>query len=672
MPRLRFAKVVVVLMCCLLLYVGWIVSSPGPDASVRLHQPVAVPAETRSAREEKVALQDRNFRASPQAHGRGGPGPHRSPHRAVTVAPTAKPFMADRLSPYRSEVSNNKLEDARLVRDHITQAVLSNSLEGEWDPHGRRHDPQMTVTSLAPFDNGQSPAEVDWDPESIANTTSLEKLGRSFDLQGYLRPQHMDKGDGDPMLNFNFNQVASDNTPPNRALKDLGNPRCLHSPLQSNTRLSSSIIICFHNEARSALLRTIVSVLNRTPDRLVQEIILVDDASKDAMDGQLLTSIPKVKLIRLPKRQGLVKARLEGVAMARGPVLTFLDSHCEVTKRWLEPLLSRVESHPKHIVSPVIDIISKDTMEYIPTSLNVKGGFGPNLNFRWDQMGSREATAIRANMEPFQTPAIAGGLFSVNKEWFLSQGLYDSEMEIWGGENIELSLRTWMCGGKLEIVPCSHVGHIFRTSMPYSFGEGNSYQTTVGRNLRRTAEVWLDEYKHMFYDVNPAALQIDFGDVSERLALKKGLNCKPFQWYLDNVYPELKFPDLKDTTYSFIRQGSLCLDSLGDDVQPYPELRPCNQNRPYQRWAFTLAHTIKQGLMCLTHGNHGIMQAPVLQLCSGNDSQQFQMVPPGLIQYSTSSHCLQSQGGMPVLAQCSSGVAEQLWTLQKFGQTNTA
>ena len=189
--------------------------------------------------------------------GRGGPGPHRygwegrsrttqvwmvskctcltvslffcnrrPPHHwAVTVAPTAKPFMADRLSPYRPEVSNNKLEDARLVRDHITQAVLSNSLEGEWDPHGRRHDPQMTVTSLAPFDNGQSPAEVDWDPESIANTTSLEKLGRSFDLQGYLRPQHMDKGDGDPMLNFNFNQVASDNTPPNRALKDLGNPR---------------------------------------------------------------------------------------------------------------------------------------------------------------------------------------------------------------------------------------------------------------------------------------------------------------------------------------------------------------------------------------------------------------------------------------------------------------
>ena len=43
--------------------------------------------------------------------------------------------------------------------------------------------------------------------------------------------------------------------------------------------MSASVIIPFYNEWPSLLLRTIYSVINRSPRKWLQEIILVDDGS---------------------------------------------------------------------------------------------------------------------------------------------------------------------------------------------------------------------------------------------------------------------------------------------------------------------------------------------------------------------------------------------------------
>ena len=100
-----------------------------------------------------------------------------------------------------------------------------------------------------------------------------------------------------------------------------------------------------------------------------------------------------------------------------------------------------------------------------------------------------------------------------------------------------------MCGGRLEIVPCSRVGHVFRKyTSPYKFPDG--VEKTLNKNFNRLAEVWMDEYKELYYNKKPQARNMDYGDISERVALRKKLGCKSFKWYIENVYPDVQMPEL--------------------------------------------------------------------------------------------------------------------------------
>ncbi|XP_054091257.1 putative polypeptide N-acetylgalactosaminyltransferase 9 [Zeugodacus cucurbitae] len=44
------------------------------------------------------------------------------------------------------------------------------------------------------------------------------------------------------------------------------------------------------------------------------------------------SAYPKVKILRAPSREGLIRARLLGARYAKAPVITYLDSHCECTE----------------------------------------------------------------------------------------------------------------------------------------------------------------------------------------------------------------------------------------------------------------------------------------------------------------------------------------------------
>jgi len=464
-----------------------------------------------------------------------------------------------------------------------------------------------------------------------------------------------------------FNQAASDAIASNRDVPDTRSSSCkaLDWTSEKFERFPpTSVIITFHNEARSTLLRTIVSVLNRSPEHLIKEIILVDDFSDNPADGEELATIQKVRVLRNDKREGLMRSRVKGADAATSEILTFLDSHCECNKNWLEPLLARVVEDRTRVVCPIIDVISMDNFQYIGASADLRGGFDWNLVFKWEYLSDRERKERRVDpTQVIKTPMIAGGLFMIDKNYFDKIGKYDNMMDIWGGENLEISFRVWQCGGQLEIVPCSRVGHVFRKQHPYTFpgGSGNVF----ARNTRRAAEVWMDDYKKYYYAAVPLAKNVAFGSIESRMELKRRLQCKPFQWYLDNVYPDLKIPDSQDITYGSIRQGAFCLDTLGHLVDGPVGLYTCHGSGGNQEWSLTKSGTIKHSDLCLALENPTGGAELRLKICNNSDLQKWKSTKDGKIQHSSYPYlCIDSgdERNSPIIVDdCEGSKRSQRW-----------
>ncbi|XP_028898027.2 putative polypeptide N-acetylgalactosaminyltransferase 9 [Zeugodacus cucurbitae] len=467
--------------------------------------------------------------------------------------------------------------------------------------------------------------------------------------------------------NNKFNQYVSDMISLQRTLPDQRDDWCKKTDHYLQNLPKTDVIICFYNEAWSTLLRTVHSVLNRSPQKLIQNIILVDDFSdmahtKEQLD-QYFERYIKVRIIRATKREGLIRARLLGARYATAPILTFLDSHCECGEGWLEPLLDRIARNNTTVVYPNIAIIDPVTFEYFNYGDTLIGGFDWSLTFIWIPTPRRESERRNHTMEPVYSPTMPGGLFSISREFFEQLGTYDAGFLIWGAENLELSFKTWMCGGKLEMIPCSHVGHIFRKTSPYA-SKGVQHRNSV-----RLAEVWMDNYaKYFYHNINYD--KGDYGNVKSRIALRKRLNCQSFKWYLQNVYPELEIP--KDPlSAGEIRNlgvgGNKCLDVNGRVMSGLPvAVQTCHGNEGNQHWFLTTAGEIRHGNFCLDYPGSFL----IIYRCHGEKGNQYWSYDTlnRFLRQVTSTLCLavSTNGEDLLMDTCDPDNMYQKWLLEKF------
>ncbi len=102
----------------------------------------------------------------------------------------------------QGRVPDDKSEAHRAIKED-GDILLNNELHGRFEQ-----------SNMAPGGShfGQSPS-------------ALRRVLGSFNAEHYLAAQRMLEGQGDPIRAFQFNQVASDATPPDRPLRDYRNPQ---------------------------------------------------------------------------------------------------------------------------------------------------------------------------------------------------------------------------------------------------------------------------------------------------------------------------------------------------------------------------------------------------------------------------------------------------------------
>ncbi|CAL1126732.1 unnamed protein product [Cladocopium goreaui] len=320
--------------------------------------------------------------------------------------------------------------------------------------------------------------------------------------------------------------------------------------------------------------RTVEALLDSSGDVLM-EIIVVEDGTVPAIQRPDLTGMAWTELqiprqeagsdliqgvqllwLRLAAPQGTAAARSAGGEAARGEALAFFDCYVKPQTGWAEPIMKLLRKHPKSVAVPALVDLDAKSWE---TS-------GPPRFF--DNLFTWEAETVQLYFDEHVTwphPIDQSNVLVFSWSWWQEIGGYDSLMK--GSstlliENVELSLRVLLCGGKFVLMNESVVGFCHQ-----QHGTLHHERRDTLFNQARVIQAWFGPWssealKNPRFDRDTSA-----GEMSDVRAVQENLKCAGLEKFLDTYRVPMEILGLLPSEVYSLREEStgLCLQEWSKD-----------------------------------------------------------------------------------------------------------
>ncbi len=182
------------------------------------------------------------------------------------------------------------------------------------------------------------------------------------------------------------------------------------------------------------------------------EIIVVDNASDEDVQGMLAEEFPKVRMLRLNKNHGFAGGNNRGIETAQGKYIALINNDAVAAPKWISFLVATAESDPEigAVASIVIDGNQPEVLDSCGVGISLDGM-------------SRQAmrgTPVPQLTQPKEVLLFSGCACLLKMEALKDVGLFDEDFFAYC-EDTDLGLRLRRAGWNIMAAPGAYVHHYY-------------------------------------------------------------------------------------------------------------------------------------------------------------------------------------------------------------------